>query len=60
VRRQLAGQALFHHAQLAMVEQPGHLLDFDLAYSEQFGEKELQWRGGRGNSDSRIGRHSAS
>jgi carbamoyltransferase len=45
VRRQLAGQALFHRAQLAMVEHPGLLLEFDLAHSESFGSHDLQWRG---------------
>lgn len=44
VRRQLASQRFFFRSQLAMVEQPGHLLEYDLAFSERWGMKDIQHR----------------
>lgn len=44
VRRQLASQRFFFQSQLTMVEQPGHQLEYDLAFSERWGMKELQHR----------------
>ncbi|WP_437677707.1 carbamoyltransferase family protein [Sorangium sp. So ce131] len=44
VRRQLSGQKFFYQSQLAMVNQPGHLLEYDLAYLDGWEAKDIQRR----------------
>ena len=45
VRRQPAGLTLFLREQLAIVAHPGSLLEFELAHSEWFANRDIHWRG---------------
>ncbi len=44
IRRQLSGQQFFFKSQLSMLKQPGHLLEYSLAYSDTWSKKNVESR----------------